>query len=204
MKACFTGPRPKNLYGYEKEKYLPLIDTLKGTIREFINQGYDTFITGGAQGVDQLAFWAVHALKKEGYNIKNIVYAPFKGQELGWAKEGLFSQKEYSLMLKLADEVCVLKEIDVKNRGQVVDALYHRNHQMVDGADTTVGIYPDYGWQFFETKSGTAECLRYAKDQGKAIFQLSPETLKGQWMAIEQGFVNIDTSITLSEELPFE
>lgn len=185
MKACFTGPRPKNLYGHDnKAAYFPLLSALKDTIRELIKQDYDTFVTGGAQGLDQLAFWAVNSLKKEGNNVKNIVYVPFKGQERRWAKEGLFSRKEYNLMLKLADEVHILSDIDIaeSNQRTINDAMYNRNHKMVDDTDATIGIYPDFSWEFPETKSGTAECMRYAKEQGKPIFQLFPETMKGKWL----------------------
>lgn len=81
--CCFTGRRPKDLYGYDKNLYIPMVDALKRDIL-MLHQKYNmsTFITGGAQGFDQLAFWAVNALKRDmGLNIRNIIYVPFKGQE---------------------------------------------------------------------------------------------------------------------------
>ena len=179
---CFTGRRPKDLYGYNHDAYIPMVNAIKSCLRKHISQGYTKFISGGAQGFDQLSFWAVNALKREGYDIKNIVYVPFKGQEKAWKETGLFSQKEYKLMLRLADEVVFLQDIDADNKRQVVKALYDRNHSMVNDSDAVFGLYPNYNWQLSSTKGGTAECLRYALDINKPIFQLSNETLKSGWI----------------------
>lgn len=183
MIMCFTGRRPKDLLGYEHDAYLPMVEAIKSCLREHIVNGYDTFISGGAQGFDQLAFWAVNRLKSEFPHIKNIVYIPFAGQERMWKAEGLFSQKEYRLMLKLADEVKVVtSEIDVPKVGGVVKALHLRNHAMVDSADAVFGLFPDMTWQDPKTKGGTAECLKYTRSVNKPIFQMSNTTLIGEWV----------------------
>ena len=75
----------------------------------FAKFGIKNYITGGAQGFDQLAFWAVNSLKKE-YDIQNIVYIPFQGQERLWKKTGMFGQKDYQKMLALADQVINVSE----------------------------------------------------------------------------------------------
>ena len=94
---CFTGPRPNKLYGYKnKEKYQKLVDCIHDFLRGFCRIESDeilTVITGGAQGIDQLAFWAANSLKKE-YSLKNEVYIPFVGQEELWNETGLFGKKE--------------------------------------------------------------------------------------------------------------
>ena len=182
MIMCFTGRRPKDLYGYNHDSYIPMVEAIKDCLREHINNGYTEFISGGAQGFDQLAFWSVNALKREGYNIKNIVYIPFQGQEKAWKQAGLFSQNEYNLMLRLADEVKILRTICTSDKSQVIFALHQRNHDMVDNANAIFGLYPDYSWQLPTTKGGTAECLKYAQSQNKPIYQLSNETLKGMWI----------------------
>ena len=178
---CFTGPRPKGLYGYNHDVYIPIVEATKNALREHITNGYTRFITGGAQGFDQLAFWAVNALKREGLPIKNIVYVPFKGQERAWKETGLFSQQEYRLMLQLADEVHVLYQ-NINDKHAIIEALFGRNHRMVDDSNAIFGLYPDYSWQLSEAKGGTAECLKYAQDKAKPIFQLSNDTLRGQWL----------------------
>lgn len=180
---CFTGRRPKDLFGYNKEAYVPLVEAIKRELRVHIQNGYDVFITGGAQGVDQLAFWAVNRLKDEFPHIQNVVYIPFEGQERIWKPEGLFSQKEYRLMLKLADAVKVVTPGKVEYKRDVVKALYERNHAMVRDADTVFGVFPDDTWQNPDTKGGTAECLRNAYGIDKAIYQLSNATLKAHWVS---------------------
>lgn len=180
MTICFTGRRPKNLYGYDKEKYNDLVDYLTKLLEKKYEEGYRTFISGGAQGFDQLAFWAVNRLKKQGKDIKNIVYIPFKGQERTWLGKGLFSKEEYNLMLSLADEIVVCSDIDVTScmKYELTIALHHRNHMMVDNSDLLIGIYPDDSWKDDCVKGGTAECLRYANDKHKDILTFNPFTLE--------------------------
>ena len=179
---CFTGRRPKDLLGYNRDDYLPMMEAIKECLREHIKNGYTTFISGGAQGFDQLAFWAVNALKREGHEIKNIVYVPFNGQERIWAKEGLFSQAQYKQMLSKADEIVIVTEGEVNDKASIVKALYERNHKMVADADAVFGLFPDMSWQEKSVKGGTAECLRYSMKQNKPIFQLSNTTLESWWV----------------------
>ena len=109
--VCFTEHRPKGIIAdrpYDESNrpvYQKIVDGLTVSIERLIEQGYTNFISGGAQGFDQLAFWAVNIIKARRPEIQNIIYKPFNGQELRWAKTGLFSQHEYDLMLKKADQV---------------------------------------------------------------------------------------------------
>lgn len=157
---CFTGHRPNRLVGYTNRiPYSMFVKKLKEILIPFIEQGYTRFITGGAQGTDQLAFWAVEGLKKAGYPVQNIVYVPYEGQELRWSREGMFSRQEYRSMLEKADGVVYLykKEQSFK----VVDALMKRNHAMCNSSDKIIGVYE--GADFHNDNGGTAECLRYAE-----------------------------------------
>lgn len=177
---CFTGRRPKDLFGYEKEKYRPIVDKLELILEDFYQKGFRKFISGGAQGFDQLAFWAVNRLKKKHPDIKNIVYIPFIGQEKCW-NTLIFNKKEYALMLSLADETKVCSPylvVEDAYKYEVVTALYKRNHDMVNDSSTIIGLYPSDLWMNERTKGGTAECLRYAKDKNKTIYQLNPFNLE--------------------------
>lgn len=173
--ACFTGSRPNKLWGYNKDPYVPFVNKLVDIIYKLYEAGYDTFITGGAQGLDQCAFWAVNIAKSQGLLIKNIVYVPFKGQENRWKATGLFSKQEYQTMLRHADEVRYLTEIDGSNYSQVVKALYARNHSMCDDSDLVVGLYPNTEFRT-DRHSGTAECLRYAENIHKPIWLINKDT----------------------------
>ncbi len=158
---CFTGHRPGRLAGYtDRVPYTMFVKKLKEMLIPFIGQGYTRFITGGAQGTDQLAFWAVEGLKKAGCPVQNIVYVPYEGQESRWSGEGMFSREEYRIMLEKADGVVYLHK-----KGQsfkVEDALMERNHAMCDVSDKIIGVYD--GTDFHNDKGGTAECLRYAEN----------------------------------------
>ena len=175
--VCFTGRRPKDLAGYVKENYDVLFFMVVDKLKELINKYHEQhpeynfnfkFITGGAQGFDQLVFWAVNKLKEDN-TIQNIVYVPFTGQEKKWQEQGLFSQAEYNLMLKKADDVLYLEE-ELSDYSAIVKALYNRNHKMVDDSNIVIALYPDDTWNE-NKKSGTAECMRYASSMNKRLWQ---------------------------------
>ncbi len=153
---AFTGRRPKDLCGYDAASYRQSVADLAEILHIFYLKGVRRFISGGAQGFDQLAFWAVHRLKaqKGCADVENILYLPFEGQERRWAETGCFSQKEYRQMITLADNVRII------SGDNSVRALFERNHAMVDDSGILLGLYPDDSWR--TARGGTAECLRYA------------------------------------------
>ena len=174
--VCFTGHRPKSIFPnkpYDEARrrdYQAIVDRIADFVCDMAEKGYTRFVSGGAQGFDQLAFWAVHKAKKTYPHIINDVYIPFDGQEQRWAKTGLFSQKEYNLMLNLADNVTVCtQDIDTSNFKAVTRALMDRNKCMVNDSAYVFGQFEDSSWQDPRTKSGTADCLRYAKSTGRQI-----------------------------------
>lgn len=174
--VCFTGHRPKSIfpinpYGESRRKdYQAIVNRIADFVYEMAENGYTRFITGGAQGFDQLAFWAVNRAEKELTGIRNIVYIPFRGQEHRWSKTGLFGQNEYYLMLSHADEVRICTEtINLNDFSQITKALMYRNKCMVNDSGCVLGQFEDESWQDPETKSGTADCLRYAKEKGRTI-----------------------------------
>lgn len=168
---CFTGPRPKNLFGYKnKKEYQKIVDCIQDFLLGFCKVDSNetlSIITGGAQGFDQLVFWAANNLKKQ-YHLKNEVYIPFVGQEDLWNETGLFGKKEYQKMLSLADKIVdVSKErnLNITTDKEKVLALLERNKAMVDDSKLLVGFYSldkDYRK---DRSSGTASCLRYAADK---------------------------------------
>lgn len=177
--VCFTGSRPNKLRGYVKDSYVPFVDTLT----EVLTYLHDTFgtskyISGGAQGMDQLSFWSVERLKNivaDENTVKNILHKPFDGQEGRWLRTGLFSQHEYNLMCRCADETVVVdSKVSPDDYRQVCRALDNRNHSMVDISDLVIALYEDDGWHTAQ-HSGTANCMQYAHAQHKPILQLMYE-----------------------------
>ena len=76
--VCFTEHRPKGIIAdrpYDESNrpvYQKIVDGLTVSIERLIEQGYTNFISGGAQGFDQLAFWAVNIIKARRPEIQNI------------------------------------------------------------------------------------------------------------------------------------
>lgn len=184
---CFTGKRPKDLCGYKKDKYEGLTSCIKRLCETYYKSGYTRYLFGGAQGFDQIAFWAVYELKKVHQDIKLIVYVPFKGQERKWLETGLFSQQEYQQLLSLADEVVYLHE-KLENYNDIVKALYERNHAMVTNSDAVIALYPDATWK--TNKSGTAECMRYADKHHKEICQIR-YSIENDRIVIDGAYTNL-------------
>lgn len=170
---CFTGKRPKELLGYSySQNYAEFIQWLSQYLETLYYDGITNFISGGAQGFDQLAFSAVALLKAKYPDIRNIVYVPFSGQHLKWSTNPNtpFSQSAYNQMLSQADEVKYLYEVNPSDFGKVRTALMNRNHDMVDASDIVVALYPNDDYQ--SGTGGTAECMRYATKQHKTMYQI--------------------------------
>lgn len=165
---CGTGRRPKDLCMYDTAKYGEfVVDLAKLLYEEFyMKRGVRRFINGAAQGFDQMLFWAVERMKKT-YgctDVENVVFVAFEHQEIRWAKSGCFSQAEYWMMIKQADRVIIVCE------NNSIESLFARNHAMCDYSDYCLGLYPDDNW--YTSKGGTAECLRYAAEHVLNVFRL--------------------------------
>ena len=170
--VCFTGHRPKKLYGYRSyEDWQPLMNTIYNVCKTLYEKyNTRTFITGGAQGVDQTAFWAIKWLKKNHNDINNIVYVPMPGQESRWMKDGVFGQDDYFKMLDAADNYTILSQ------KPSVQALIDRNHAMVRDTKAVVAV-----WDGDKT-GGTTECIKYADTMHRKIIHINPTTLKAVWL----------------------
>lgn len=169
---CFTGSRPKNMYGYDRESYIALVVDLEAVIVKLAkHHGFKNFVTGGAQGFDQLVFWAINNAKthNKDLEINNICIIPFKGQERRWANTGLFSIKEYNLMLNKADKVVYLEDHSTDFK-QIVKYLDNRNKVMLDLSRTVLGLKDGRTWT---GKGGTANCLRDAEYKGLEVITMN-------------------------------
>lgn len=180
---CFTGHRPAQLgfvksepgwngkmrliYAYDRASYHDFISQLADLLEIKFSEGYTDFLTGGAQGVDMLAFWAVEEIKRRGLKAKNILCMPFEGQSQRWSKRGVFSQDDFGKIRAAVDEVrtVVPGELDDK---QKIQALLTRNHYMVDHADLCIALLNSdkYG------RGGTAECCRYCDKKRVPVLYL--------------------------------
>ena len=76
-----------------KKAIKKIVDMLKTQVKDAYDNGARRFISGGVQGLDQMAFWVVYSVKKEHPDIQNILYIPHKKQADAWSETGLFSKK---------------------------------------------------------------------------------------------------------------
>ncbi|MCC3256673.1 SLOG family protein [Paenibacillus polymyxa] len=175
--VSFTGHRPNklgNCYSLmdKQSKYIKskietvLIDLIK-------NEGVERFISGGAIGFDQIAFWTVQGLKKNYYSsIVNIVAVPFKKQPIKWSDKE--TQLWYKKMLDTADEVVYVDELPLYGVEGVPIGEYHvakmqkRNEYMVDKSRIAVAAWDG-------SKGGTGNCCRYVRKKGKTLYTLKPQ-----------------------------
>lgn len=172
--ACFTGPRPDKLLGYNNiNNYESIIQTVYNLCERMYLLGYRNFISGASQGFDMLAFQTIERLKIRRPDIKNIVYIPFKGHGSLWPEYGIFSRNELAKMLETADLIKYISSAEIGKIDKETAAvlLNARNEAMVNDSDRIIALYPDGTWLNTE-HSGTANCMRYAKMQMKDIYQI--------------------------------
>ena len=79
-RCCFTGHRPEKLNISERK----VKALLKSAIEQAIKDGYTTFITGMARGIDMWAAEIVLKKRRRNANIHLICASPFEGFESRW------------------------------------------------------------------------------------------------------------------------
>ena len=97
-RCCFTGHRPEKLNMPERE----VKERLRKAIREAVNDGFITFITGMARGVDLWAGEIVLEERKNDNRIKLICASPFKDFEKSW---DIVEKNRYNKIMEQADYV---------------------------------------------------------------------------------------------------
>ena len=127
-RCCFTGHRPERLGMPESEVILGL----KKEIRTAIADGFQTFISGMARGVDLWAAEIVLALRDEGAAIRLICASPYQGFEARWSQNW---QERYRRVLERADLVRFICPEYSRECFQM------RNEWMVDHSARIIAVY---------------------------------------------------------------
>lgn len=136
----------------------------------FYKNHIDTFITGGAQGFDQIVFWTVNIMKMS-LPVRNVLYLPFKGQESRWLQNGLFGQTQYQMMLKHTDEVQYCTDLtQTADSSQIYQALQYRNECMIRNSSAVIAL-------LYKTENtptgGTGNAVRFAAQIQKPVMTLN-------------------------------
>ncbi|MEG0615237.1 MAG: SLOG family protein [Oscillospiraceae bacterium] len=151
--VCFTGHRPEKLPfkgGEELATTNVLKSVLYKAIYDSIEEGYSTFITGMARGIDVWAADMVIEFKLKNPKIRLVCvkpYATFGNERRGYEKW------EFAHILEKADEVISLSDVYTK------DCLRIRNQYMVDHSEKVIAVVANY-------VSGTGQTIRYAQKKG--------------------------------------
>ncbi len=141
-RCCFTGHRPQKLRRSEKE----IKADLEKAIKQAIADGFTTFITGMAYGVDIWAGQIVVRLRQSNPTIHLIAAIPFRGFEDRWSTDW---KKAY---VELLEQVDLVRYICPRyNPG----AYQRRNEWMVDHSSRVIAV-------FNGEPSGTKNTIDYA------------------------------------------
>ena len=147
--CCFTGHRPEKLTASEDE----IKKWLDEKISEAVGDGYTTFITGMARGVDLWAGELILRRKGQGVPIHLICSLPYPGFGDHWA--GTW-RNLYDGILSGADSVvCVCETYSRFCFGR-------RNQWMVDRSSRLIGVYNG-------APGGTKNTIDYAQKRGVII-----------------------------------
>lgn len=173
MKICITGHRPSKLpgrYGYDihNTAYQELGFAIQDVLQIELLKNQDMkmeCISGMALGVDQLYVATADRIKHNHPIYKVLITAaiPCRGQEKKWPVP---SREEYHKLLAKCDNVHY-----VTNGTFTPSCMEDRNRWMVDHSDTVIAVWNG-------KSGGTANCVRYARQQKKTIYYVDPETLR--------------------------
>ena len=151
-RCCFTGHRPEKLSVPETE----VIAWLESEIRKAIDDGFVTFISGMARGVDIWAAEIVLRLRDEGKPIHLICASPFEGVERSWSDDW---KQRYNAVLVQADLVKFIC------KGYSRACFQIRNEWMVDRSARVIALYNGEA-------GGTRNTIAYANKVGVHVVSI--------------------------------
>lgn len=154
-RCCFTGHRPEKLQASEEN----VKAWLNNQIDIAISQGFVTFITGCAMGVDIWAGQIVVEKRKQNPALHLIAASPYPGFGNRWKDEW---RRQYNQLLKDADLVRYIRE------RYSDDCFMIRNRWMVDHSSLVIAAYNG-------APGGTRNTIEYAKKAGITVVQVIPE-----------------------------
>lgn len=152
-RLCFTGHRPEKLHSDESA----VCTVLSNAIDAAIADGFVTFITGMARGVDIWAAEIVLARKADNPEIRLICALPHPDFEKKWSAAW---QARFTAVLQQADLVRTICPAFSMASYQI------RNEWMVDHSARVIAVYNGM-------PGGTRKTLAYAKEQQVPVIVLS-------------------------------
>ncbi len=150
--CCFTGHRPEKL-NFSEELIKSL---LNAEIKKAIGEGFNTFISGMARGIDIWAAEIVVEHQKANKAISLICAIPYMGFEKKW---DLDDKKLYAHIMSNADRIEYISEHYTKRCFQM------RNAYMVDSSNRVIAF-------FSGEAGGTKNTINYARRKGIEVINI--------------------------------
>ena len=153
--CCFTGHRTKDLpFGGDRHSLgmRNLVSTIYLAITETVREGYDTFISGMADGIDLICADIVSQMINKGAELELICAVPYAGQ----IKE-LRSPRSVYLYEALTSRFPTV----VLSRYYYPECYKERNRFMVDHSSKLIGVYKHKA-----RGSGTIQTIGLARKAG--------------------------------------
>ena len=147
--CCFSGHRPEKA----DMKELGVKFRLKIEIYKAVKEGYTTFISGMARGVD---IWAAELILEEKRINRDIMLVCAQPYEFFSKDQSWEWNVRYSKIIGQADEVITVSS--KRNRG----CYMLRNKWMVDHSSRLIAVYNG-------SAGGTKNTIEYAKKEGIEI-----------------------------------
>lgn len=145
-RCCFTGHRPEKLTRTEED----VKRSLEAAILKAIKDGYTTFITGMARGVDIWAGQIVLKFRQSNPELRLIIALPYPGCDSRWSASW---KRQYAELLEAADLVKCISP-------QYSRALFQkRDEWMVDRVSRVIAVYDG-------VSGGTKNTIEYAEKRG--------------------------------------
>lgn len=154
-RCCFTGHRPEKLHDSESV----IIVGLEREIRAAIADGFQTFISGMARGVDIWAAEIVLRIRGEGVPIHLIAASPYEGFERSWSSDW---QTRYRKIMAAADLVRYISPSYDRS------CFQRRNEWMVDRSARYIAV-------FNGEAGGTKNTINYAAKKAVSIAYVNNE-----------------------------
>lgn len=150
--CCFTGHRPEKLHVAEDV----VLQRLDLAIATALQDGYTTFISGMAKGVDIWAAELVLERRRLSPNIRLVCAVPYEGFGRNW-KDGW--TERYDKIIHMADAVEYICTKSSRSTYQ------RRNEWMVNRAALLIAAYTG-------ESGGTRNTIRYAERIDRMIYYL--------------------------------
>ena len=151
-RCCFTGHRPEKLNISENEAKI----RLHIAIRQAIADGYTTFISGMARGIDMWAAEIVLEEKENNDSITLVCAPPYEGFQNRWNEH---ERNLYDTIINLADVVKFICPHYSRGCFQI------RNCYMVDRSSRVIAAYN-------EESGGTRNTINYALNKGVKVINI--------------------------------